>query len=92
MNKTELIEKMADRADTTKKQAEHILNAFIAITTEEVAGGGEVKLVGFGNFVGVDVKEREGRNPRTGEAMTIPAKRKPKFEPGAVFRREVAEA
>lgn len=92
MNKTQLIENIAERVDTTKTNAEHCLNAFIAITTEEVATGGEVKLVGFGNFVGVDVKEREGRNPQTGEPMTIPARRKPKFEPGAVFRREVAEA
>ncbi|MEM9118510.1 MAG: HU family DNA-binding protein [Cyanobacteria bacterium P01_F01_bin.56] len=91
MNQSQLIDQMAAKAGTTKKQAEYLLNAFIATVTDEVADGGEVKLVGFGAFSRVYSKPRTGRNPQTGDEMEIPGKHKPKFKAGAVFCRQVAE-
>ncbi|MEG4270210.1 HU family DNA-binding protein, partial [Microcoleus sp. Pol12A4] len=73
MNKGELIDAVAEKASVTKKQADAVLSAALEAIMETVSGGGKVTLVGFGSFEARERKEREGRNPKTGEKMDIPA-------------------
>jgi DNA-binding protein HU-beta len=89
MNKAELIEAAAAKADTTHKQANALLNALLESIIEAVASGNKVTIVGFGSFDARDRKAREGRNPKTGETMTIPAATVPYFSPGKDFRETV---
>ena len=81
MNKSELIAAVAQRAGVTKKDAERTVNATFELITAQLAAGEKVQLAGFGSF---EVKAREarvGRNPRTKEAMEIPASKAPVFKP-----------
>ena len=82
MNKTELISVMSENANMTKVDAEKALKAFIDTVTDELKNGGKVQLVGFGTFEVAERAERQGRNPKTGEAITIPASKSPKFKAG----------
>ena len=82
MNKHDLIKAMAIEAGITQDLATTTLNAFLATATKAMAEGQDVKLVGFGTFSVVPRKERIGRNPKTGEAVTIPAKNMAKFKAG----------
>ena len=86
MNKTELIAAVAEKAEISKKDAE---KAFTDAVAEELAKGGKVQLVGFGNFEVSERPAREGRNPRTGETMTIAASKAPKFKPGKALKDEI---
>ena len=86
MNKVELVASMAEKAELTKVDAEKALKAFIDVVTEEMKKGGKVQLVGFGTFETVQRAEREGRNPATGEAMTIKASVVPKFKAGKALK------
>lgn len=90
MNKAELIQAIASKAGVSQKQAEAILNATTDTIVKTVAGGGKVVLVGFGSFEARTRKEREGRNPKTKEKMTIPATTVPAFSPGKNFRETTA--
>ncbi|MEG3845082.1 HU family DNA-binding protein, partial [Microcoleus sp. herbarium14] len=69
MNKGELVELMAAKADTSQKAATALLNALIDSITQAVANGEKVTLVGFGTFDSRERKAREGRNPKTGEPI-----------------------
>ena len=89
MNKTELIAAVAEKAEISKKDAEKAVKAFTDAVAEELAKGGKVQLVGFGNFEVSERPAREGRNPRTGETMTIAASKTPKFKPGKADRKSV---
>ena len=89
MNKTELIAAVAEKAEISKKDAEKAVKAFTDAVAEELAKGGKVQLVGFGNFEVSERPAREGRNPRTGETMTIAASKKPKFKPGKALKDEI---
>ena len=89
MNKTELIAAVAEKAEISKKDAEKAVKAFTDAVAEELAKGGKVQLVGFGNFEVSERPAREGRNPRTGETMTIAASKTPKFKPGKVLKDEI---
>lgn len=82
MNKTELIEAIAERSQTSKAQTTVMLNGLLEILQEAMANGKDVQLVGFGTFSVSERATREGRNPATGEAMIIPAKKVVKFKPG----------
>ena len=82
MNKTELISAMSENANMTKVDAEKALKAFIDTVTEELKTGGNLQLAGFGTFEVTERAERNGRNPKTGEAITIPASKSPKFKAG----------
>ena len=86
MNKTELVAAMADQAGISKKDAEKALAAFTASVTDELKKGGKVQLVGFGTFEVVERKEREGRNPQSGETMKIAASKAPKFKAGKALK------
>ena len=89
MNKTELIAAVAEKAEISKKDAETAVKAFTDAVAEELAKGGKVQLVGFGNFEVSERPAREGRNPRTGETMTIAASKTPKFKPGKALKDEI---
>ncbi|MDO8895401.1 MAG: HU family DNA-binding protein [Nitrosomonas sp.] len=82
MNKTELIEAVATRSNTTKTQTTAMLNGLLEVIQETMASGSDVQLVGFGTFSVTERASREGRNPATGVTMTIPAKKVVKFKPG----------
>ena len=89
MNKRELIAAVAEKAEISKKDAEKAVKAFTDAVAEELAKGGKVQLVGFGNFEVSERPAREGRNPRTGETMTIAASKTPKFKPGKALKDEI---
>ena len=89
MNKTELIAAVAEKAEISKKDAEKAVKAFTDAVAEELTKGGKVQLVGFGNFEVSERPAREGRNPRTGETMTIVASKTPKFKPGKALKDEI---
>ena len=89
MNKTELIAAMADQAGVSKKDAEKVLKAFTDVVAEELKNGGKVQLVGFGTFEVSERAARTGRNPQTGEEMTIAASKAPKFKAGKALKDSV---
>ena len=89
MNKTELIAAVAEKAEISKKDAEKAVKAFTDAVAEELVKGGKVQLVGFGTFEVAERAAREGRNPRTGETMTIAASKTPKFKPGKALKDEI---
>ena len=89
MNKTELIAKVAEQANMTKKDTERFVNAFIDVVQNALAEGDTVSILGFGTFLSGERPAREGRNPRTGEAIQIPASRVPVFRPGRGLRGSV---
>lgn len=86
MNKTELIAAVAEKADISRKDAEKAVKALIDTVTEEMVKGGKVQLVGFGTFEVSERAAREGRNPRSGEAVTIAASKSPKFKAGKALK------
>ena len=86
MNKTELIAAVAEKAEISKKDAEKAVKAFTDAVAEELAKGGKVQLVGFGTFEVSERAQREGRNPQSGAAMTIPASKVPKFKAGKALK------
>ena len=90
MNKGELVDKVAEKATVTKKQADAVLTAALESIMEAVSEGDKVTLVGFGSFESRERKAREGRNPKTGEKMDIPATRVPAFSAGKLFKDKVA--
>ena len=86
MNKTELVAKIAEKAEIKKVDAEKALKAFEEAVTAELVAGGEVRLVGFGTF---DVKERaahEGVNPQSGAKIQIAASKAPRFKAGKAVK------
>ncbi len=84
MNKSELISAMAESANLTKADAGRALDGFIKAVTDELAKGAEhnVALVGFGTFSVKERAERKGRNPQSGEEITIKAAKTPTFKAG----------
>ena len=86
MNKAELIAAVAENAELTKKDAEKAVKAFIDVVTDELKKGEKVQVVGFGTFEVAERAAREGRNPQTGETMTIAASKNPKFKAGKALK------
>ena len=86
MNKTELVAAMAEKAELSKKDAEAALKAFTDVVANELKADGKVQLVGFGTFEVSERAAREGRNPQTGETMTIAASKAPKFKAGKALK------
>ena len=89
MTKEELIGVMADGAGITKVAAADALEAYIGAVTKELKKSGKLGLVGFGTFSVVKRKAREGRNPQTGKAIKIPAKKVVKFKAGKTLADKV---
>lgn len=86
MNRTELVAAMAEKTQLSKKDADLALKAFIDVVSEEMQKGEKVQLVGFGTFEVSERAAREGRNPQTGETMTIAASKSPKFKAGKALK------
>ena len=91
MNKTELIAAIAEKAELSKKDSEKALSAALSAITEELAQGGKVQLIGFGSFETKNRAARTGRNPRTKEAISIPASAYPVFKAGKALKDEVSK-
>lgn len=86
MNKTELVSQVAEKAEVTKKEAEKVIGAVFASIEEALEKGHKVQLVGFGTFEVRERAARTGRNPKTGEEITIAAAKVPAFKPGKALR------
>jgi DNA-binding protein HU-beta len=86
MNKAELIEKISNDADLTKASAERALNSAIENIIKSVTKSNDVQLIGFGTFKQGKRSAREGRNPKTGETIKIPAAKTVKFTAGKAFK------
>ncbi len=82
MNKAELVAKISDNAEVPKIQVSAVLDSFVDTVTQTLKEGGKVTLVGFGTFSVSKRIERNGRNPQTGEAIKIKAKKVAKFKAG----------
>ena len=89
MNKTTLIENIAGATSLAKAHVEKVLDQFVDQVTQSLHQGDEISLKGFGSFSVVATKERQGRNPSTGQTLTIPASRKPKFKPSKVLKEAI---
>lgn len=92
MNKTELIAAMAEKAELTKVDTEKALVAFMNTVKDELVKGEKVQLVRFGTFEVAERAERQGRNPKTGEAMTIAASKAPRFKAGKALKDAIKDA
>lgn len=91
MNKTELVAAIAKETELSKKDAEAAVKAFVDVVANELKKGEKVQLVGFGTFEVSERAAREGRNPQTGETMTIEASKAPKFKAGKALKDIVNE-
>ena len=85
MTKADLVEKIAAKANLTKAAAERALNAFLASVEDALVKESKLTLTGFGTFAVETRKARQGRNPRTGDTLTIPACKILKFRPGKML-------
>ena len=86
MNKTELINAVAETSGLTKKDSEVALNAILDTIQDAMKNGDKVQLVGFGSFEVKERAARTGRNPRTKETVEIPASKAPVFKAGQAFK------
>lgn len=89
MNKAELIDAIAKNADLTKKAASAALDGTLEAITAALASGEDVSLIGFGSYSVSERAARTGRNPRTGEEITIPASKIVKFKAGKELKEKV---
>ena len=90
MNKSELVSVISAKAELTKKDTEKFLDAFVNCVMETLKSGDKIQLVGFGTFEVADRAQRVCRNPQTGDNMTIPATRVPRFKPGKIFKDSIS--
>ncbi len=86
MNKTELIDAVAEAADLTKAEASRAVDAVVASVTKALKAGDAVTLVGFGTFQVRDRAARTGRNPKTGDTIKIAASKNPSFKAGKALK------
>lgn len=91
MNKTELIAVVAEKTDLSKKDADAAVSAVLGAITDALKAGDKIQLVGFGTFEVRNRAAKQGRNPRTGETMTVPASKVPAFKAGKALKDAVAE-
>lgn len=91
MNKTELIAAVAEKTDLSKKDADAAVSAVLGVITDALKAGDKIQLVGFGTFEVRNRAAKQGRNPRTGETMTVPASKVPAFKAGKALKDAVAE-
>ena len=91
MNKTELISEVAKKCGISKKDAEKAINATVDTITDALCAGDKVQLVGFGGFETKTREARMGRNPKTKEAIEIPATTIPVFKAGKALKEKTAK-
>ena len=89
MNKTQLIEQVAAKTDSSKTEAAQAVEAVLATIEESLSRGGEISITGFGKFHVAQRNARQGRNPQTGETIQIGASRVPRFSAGAGLKQAV---
>ncbi|MGH2978252.1 MAG: HU family DNA-binding protein [Solirubrobacterales bacterium] len=89
MNKTELVEQIAQKADLSRRDAEQAVDAALKTIEEQLARGGEITLTGFGKFHVAERGARQGRNPQTGAPIQIAASRVPRFSAGSKLKESV---
>ena len=89
MNKTELIDQVAEQLDLSRKAAQEAVESVVDSITEAVAKGEKVAITGFGVFENVERKAKTGRNPLTGAIIKIKATKVPRFRPGSEFKLSV---
>ncbi|MGZ4354959.1 MAG: HU family DNA-binding protein [Gaiellaceae bacterium] len=89
MTKQEFVDKVADKAQLSKRDADKAVNAFLDSITDTLRNGGEVSFTGFGKFSTSNRAARQGVNPRTGERVQIAASRVPKFSSGSQLKAAV---
>jgi DNA-binding protein HU-beta len=82
MNKTELVDAVATKSELTKQDSKKAVDALFETISNTLAKEEKIQLIGFGTFEIRERAERTGRNPQTGEEMTIPASKAPAFKPG----------
>ncbi len=86
MNKTELVDAVAEKADLSKASAARAVDAVLESISGSLSQGDQVALIGFGTFLVRDRAARTGRNPRTGESIEIAAAKIPAFKPGKALK------
>ncbi|MFV0528306.1 MAG: HU family DNA-binding protein [Lachnospiraceae bacterium] len=86
MNKAELVAAVTQDTNLTKKDVELVLKSFTDVVSNELKDGGKIQLVGFGTFEVSERASRTGRNPQTGEAITLKASKTPKFKAGKALK------
>jgi len=91
MTKAELVEDVADAAELTKKDAERLVEIVFESIIETLNQGEKIELRGFGSFRVRERGARRGRNPKTGDPVSIPAKRVPYFKPGKELKELINE-
>jgi integration host factor subunit beta len=89
MNKSDLVDKLVEKANVPKKRAEDVVNLVFDEMTAALAKDERIEIRGFGSFVSKHHRARTGRNPRTGEAIPVPAKRLPFFKVGKELKERV---
>jgi DNA-binding protein HU-beta len=89
MNKTDLINAVAEQSELSKKDATKAVEAVFGAVMDSLKKGEKVQLIGFGNFEVRDRAARKGRNPQTGEEIEIPASKVPAFKPGKALKEAV---
>jgi len=89
MNKTELVEEVSGEVGLSKRETQKVIDAIIGTIGDTLAAGEKVTLVGFGTFGVRQRMARTGRNPQTGAALQIPAKRVAKFLPGKTLKEKI---
>ncbi len=89
MNKTQFVEAVAQKSGLNKKEAEAAVNAMTAVIADTLKAGDKVQLIGFGTFEVKTRAARSGRNPKTGETITIAASKHPAFSAGKAFKDSV---
>ena len=89
MNKTDLINVVNAETKVAKKDVDAVITATINAISDALKQGDKVALIGFGTFEVKETAAREGRNPKTGETITIPAAKKPSFSASKVLKDEV---
>lgn len=89
MNKTELVEQIAQKADLSRRDAEQAVDAALKTIEEQLARGGEITLTGFGKFHVAQRGARQGRNPQTGAPIQIAASKVPRFSAGSKLKQSV---
>lgn len=86
MTKVEIIDKVAQETEWTKKDSEVAVNAVVKVITDALVAGEKLSFVGFGTFEIVERAERQARNPQTGSAITVPVCKVPKFKPAKALK------
>jgi DNA-binding protein HU-beta len=89
MNKTDLVNVVADATELTKKDVDAVVSATFKAISDALKAGDKVQLIGFGTFEVKDAAAREGRNPKTGETIQIAASKKPAFSASKALKDEI---